>query len=133
MAAVARKQEVITRLTTCYSDLTDDAAGRIYDEAMNLYHESLAYTNFYLLLKSDEKIISALFTIIIFEIDLDKPNELHGQIMMFILFSYKKIDPTYVFVQAIGYYAQHGYPLLCFLEQIKNWFIGFTFSFVQII
>ncbi|CAF3443989.1 unnamed protein product [Rotaria sp. Silwood2] len=106
MAAVARKQEVITRLTTCYSDLTDDAAGRIYDEAMNLYHESLAYTNFYLLLKSDEKIISALFTIIIFEIDLDKPNELHGQIMMFILFSYKKIDPTYVFVQAIGYYAQ---------------------------
>lgn len=26
--------------------------------------------------------------------------------MMFILFSYKTIDPTYVFVQAIGHYAQ---------------------------
>jgi hypothetical protein len=46
MAAVARKQEVITHLTTYYSDLTDDDAGRIYDEAMNLYHESLTYTMF---------------------------------------------------------------------------------------
>jgi hypothetical protein len=26
--------------------------------------------------------------------------------MMFILFSYKTIAPTYVFVQAIGHYAQ---------------------------
>jgi hypothetical protein len=74
MAAVTRKQEVITRLTTYYSDLTDDAAGRIYDEAMSLYHESLTYTSFYLLLERDEKIISALVTIIIFEIDLDRPN-----------------------------------------------------------
>jgi hypothetical protein len=41
MAAVARKQEVITRLLTHYSDLIDDAADRIYDEAVNLYHESL--------------------------------------------------------------------------------------------
>jgi hypothetical protein len=31
---------------------------------------------------------------------------LHGQILMFILFSYKTIAPTYVFVQAIGHYAQ---------------------------
>jgi hypothetical protein len=74
MAAFGRKQEVITHLTTYYSDLTDDAAGRIYDEAMNLYHESLTYTSFNLLLEMNEKIISALVIIIIFEIDLDKPN-----------------------------------------------------------
>jgi hypothetical protein len=58
MVAVARKQEVMTRLTNC-SDLTVDAASRIYDEAMNLYHESFTYTSFYLLLETDEKIISA--------------------------------------------------------------------------
>ncbi|CAF1031354.1 unnamed protein product [Rotaria sordida] len=40
MAGVARKQKVITRLTTYYSDLTDNTADRIYDKAMNLYHES---------------------------------------------------------------------------------------------
>ncbi|CAF0918933.1 unnamed protein product [Rotaria sordida] len=106
MGSVGRKQEVITHLTTYYSDFTDDAAGRIYDEATNLYHESLTYTNFNLLLERDEKIISALVTIIIFEIDLDKLKGLHGQIMMFILFSYKTIAPTYVFVQAIGHYVQ---------------------------
>ncbi|CAF1497950.1 unnamed protein product [Rotaria sordida] len=81
MGSVGRKQEVITHLTTYYSDLTDDAAGRIYDEATNLYHESLTYTNY-------------------------KLKGLHGQIMMFILFSYKTIAPTYVFVQAIGHYVQ---------------------------